>query len=91
MHTFLILFVLLFNNGYVASLYLFFSVLSQPVVAQYSFFCGNQTMFDQSSLTCTHPDEAVSCQEAEAFYEISNDEFFKIDEGTGISNNWSLE
>ena len=53
----------------------------QVLVAQYSFFCGNQTMFDQASLTCTRPDEAVACEEAEAFYEISNDEFFKIDEG----------
>ena len=66
-------------NQYMLAKCVFF--FRQTAVAQYSFFCGNQTMFDQASLTCTHPDGAVACQEAEAFYEISNDEFFKTNEG----------
>ncbi|KAL1474869.1 hypothetical protein MTO96_020441 [Rhipicephalus appendiculatus] len=31
---------------------------------QYSFFCGNQTVFNQLSLTCAHPEESVPCQNA---------------------------
>jgi len=44
---------------------------------QFSFFCGNQTVFDQASLTCTYVDEALDCAQAESFYASSNDQFFR--------------
>lgn len=50
--------------------------------AQFSFFCGNQTVFSQESLTCVHgQDAAFLCNEAEALYEASNGDFGKIPEG----------
>merc|ERR1712142_162977 len=38
---------------------------------QYSFFCGNQTVFNQESLTC---------DQAETLYDLSNADFGKIPE-----------
>jgi len=46
----------------------------------YSFFCGNQTVFSQDSLTCAHPESAYPCAEAEGYYDIVNAEFGKIPE-----------
>lgn len=42
----------------------------------FSFFCGNQTVFNQETLVCTHPDEAIPCQDAPLFYLI-NENFGK--------------
>lgn len=50
--------------------------------AQYSFFCGNQTVFSQDSLTCSHPEDAYPCSEAEGYYDIVNAEFGRIPEDT---------
>ncbi|XP_068242201.1 uncharacterized protein [Palaemon carinicauda] len=47
-------------------------------MAQYSFFCGNQTVFSQESLTCAHPQEAFPCEESETLYDLSNADFGKI-------------
>ncbi|XP_071448522.1 U-scoloptoxin(01)-Cw1a-like, partial [Hetaerina americana] len=44
-------------------------------MAHYSFFCGNLTMFNQESLTCTDPEDALPCNEAPNLYEIKNLEF----------------
>ncbi|XP_077553797.1 uncharacterized protein LOC144168726 [Haemaphysalis longicornis] len=41
-------------------------------VQQFSFFCGNQTMFNQLSLTCAFPEEAVPCQNAPDFYYVND-------------------
>ncbi|KAK7073964.1 hypothetical protein SK128_013279 [Halocaridina rubra] len=46
--------------------------------AQFSFFCGNQTVFSQESLTCAHPKEAFPCEESETLFDISNADFGKI-------------
>lgn len=49
----------------------------QPVLAetgevleynQWSFICGNQTVFDQSTLACSHPEDAIPCQDSLDFY-----------------------
>ncbi|XP_071552134.1 U-scoloptoxin(01)-Er1a-like [Panulirus ornatus] len=48
--------------------------------AQFSFFCGNQTVFSQESLTCAHPEEAFPCDQAETLYDLSNADFGKIPE-----------
>ncbi|KAH8019860.1 hypothetical protein HPB51_022961 [Rhipicephalus microplus] len=45
---------------------------------QYSFFCGNQTVFNQLSLTCAHPEESVPCQNAPDFFYI-NDNIGRLD------------
>ncbi|XP_068242617.1 U-scoloptoxin(01)-Cw1a-like [Palaemon carinicauda] len=50
--------------------------------AQFSFFCGNQTVFSQESLACSHPQEALPCSESEALFDISNADFGKIPEVT---------
>nr|XP_053655587.1 U-scoloptoxin(01)-Er1a-like [Cherax quadricarinatus] len=47
-------------------------------MAHFSFFCGNQTVFSQESLTCSHPQEAFPCDQAETLYELSNADFGKI-------------
>uniref|UniRef100_T1J0Q9 Chitin-binding type-2 domain-containing protein n=1 Tax=Strigamia maritima TaxID=126957 RepID=T1J0Q9_STRMM len=46
---------------------------------QYSFFCGNLTVFDQESLVCTYPDDAVPCSEASGIYDKVNRNFGNTD------------
>nr|XP_053633577.1 U-scoloptoxin(01)-Cw1a-like [Cherax quadricarinatus]XP_053633578.1 U-scoloptoxin(01)-Cw1a-like [Cherax quadricarinatus] len=48
--------------------------------AHFSFICGNETIFNQESLTCSHPEDAVPCEEATTLYDISNSEFGAIPE-----------
>ncbi|KAL7629957.1 UNVERIFIED_CONTAM: hypothetical protein RMT77_019924 [Armadillidium vulgare] len=50
----------------------------------YSFFCGNQTVFSQESLTCVHPADSFPCEEAESIYELSNADFGRIPEDNEI-------
>lgn len=38
---------------------------------QYSFICGNQTVFDQFSMTCATPDAAVPCAYAPEFFYLN--------------------
>ena len=46
--------------------------------AQWSFVCGNGTIFDQQTLTCNYPTDAFPCEEAAALYGAV--EFGKIEE-----------
>ena len=46
--------------------------------AQFSFACGNQTVFSQDSLTCNTPDAAFPCSEAASLYDSVNAEFGRI-------------
>ncbi|KAK7073963.1 hypothetical protein SK128_013278 [Halocaridina rubra] len=46
--------------------------------AHFSFICGNQTFFNQETLTCSHAEEALPCTEAEGLYERSNADFGRI-------------
>ncbi|XP_042897496.1 uncharacterized protein [Parasteatoda tepidariorum] len=39
---------------------------------QWSFLCGNQTLFNQLTLTCADPEDAVPCPEAPSFYNIND-------------------
>ncbi|XP_071547078.1 U-scoloptoxin(01)-Cw1a-like [Panulirus ornatus] len=48
--------------------------------AHFSFMCGNKTVFNQESLTCTFPEEAYPCQESSFIYDISNSQFGVIPE-----------
>ncbi|KAH6948424.1 hypothetical protein HPB50_024365 [Hyalomma asiaticum] len=41
-------------------------------VQQYSFLCGNQTVFNQMSLTCAFAEEAVPCQNAPDFFYVND-------------------
>ncbi|XP_054719819.1 U-scoloptoxin(01)-Cw1a-like [Uloborus diversus] len=38
---------------------------------QYSFLCGNQTVFNQLTFTCTYPEDAVPCIHAQDFYYLN--------------------
>lgn len=38
---------------------------------QYSFFCGQGTIFDQYTLTCQVPEKAIPCEYATVFYDIN--------------------
>lgn len=40
-------------------------------VRQYSFACGNQTIFNQLTLTCALPDDSIPCNLAPQFYPIN--------------------
>ena len=44
--------------------------------AQWSFICGNATVFDQQNLVCNHPEDAFPCDQAESLYNTV--EFGKI-------------
>ncbi|XP_053633581.1 U-scoloptoxin(01)-Cw1a-like [Cherax quadricarinatus] len=48
--------------------------------AHFTFACGNETVFDQESLVCSHKDLSFPCSEARTLYELSNSEFFRIPE-----------
>lgn len=37
----------------------------------FSFLCGNQTVFNQLSLTCAYEDDSVPCQNAKDFYYLN--------------------
>ena len=43
---------------------------------QWSFLCGNQTVFDQATLTCNHLSDALPCEQAARLY--NGVDFFKI-------------
>jgi len=54
-------------------------------VAHFSFVCGNRTVFSQFSLTCSHPEDAFPCDQAESLYDAVNAEFGKRLEDGGRS------
>lgn len=39
---------------------------------QYSFLCGNQTMFNQLTFTCSLPEDSVPCSEAPTFFYLND-------------------
>ena len=50
----------------------------------YSFLCGNQTVFNQLTLTCSHEDDSIPCGNAPDFFYVndnigSEDEVFLTD------------
>eukprot|EP00095_Tigriopus_kingsejongensis_P007124 snap_masked-scaffold1097_size63051-processed-gene-0.10 protein:Tk07124 transcript:snap_masked-scaffold1097_size63051-processed-gene-0.10-mRNA-1 annotation:"cuticle protein" len=45
--------------------------------AQWSFICGNGTIFDQQSLSCNYETDSVPCDQAESLYNLI--EFGKIE------------
>ncbi|XP_053655585.1 U-scoloptoxin(01)-Cw1a-like [Cherax quadricarinatus] len=48
--------------------------------AHFSFVCGNQTVFDQETLTCNHPAYAFPCDQAQSIYDSRNSLFGRVDE-----------
>ena len=38
-------------------------------VDQWSFICGNGTVFDQSILACNHVDDAIPCESSASFFD----------------------
>ncbi|XP_045612062.1 U-scoloptoxin(01)-Cw1a-like [Procambarus clarkii] len=48
--------------------------------AHFSFLCGNQTIFDQETLTCNHPAYAFPCDQASSLYDSRNSLFGRVDE-----------
>lgn len=38
---------------------------------QYSFMCGNQTIFNQFSMTCATREESLPCEYAPEFFELN--------------------
>ncbi|CAN8025064.1 unnamed protein product [Ixodes persulcatus] len=41
-------------------------------VQQYSFLCGNQTVFNQFSLTCALPEDAIPCRSSQDFFYLND-------------------
>lgn len=37
----------------------------------FSFFCGNQTVFDQQALVCANFQDALPCDQSESFYSVN--------------------
>merc|ERR1712168_539539 len=48
---------------------------------QYSFMCGEGSVFDQSKLTCVAESEAIPCQESSSFF-FTNEQFGRTEEKT---------
>jgi len=40
-------------------------------LAQYTFACGNQTVFNQFSMTCASPEEAIPCASSADFFYLN--------------------
>lgn len=40
-------------------------------VQQYSFMCGNQTVFNQFSLTCSLPEDSIPCRSSQDFFYLN--------------------
>lgn len=38
---------------------------------QWTFLCGNQTVFNQLSLTCSYEEESIPCQSAPSFFYLN--------------------
>lgn len=38
----------------------------------WSFICGNQTVFNQVTLSCSHPEDAVPCENVKDFYHVND-------------------
>ncbi len=45
---------------------------SKQQIMQYSFICGNNTIFDQLSLTCNHVEDSIPCESSPDFYYLNN-------------------
>ncbi|XP_023214565.1 uncharacterized protein LOC111617518, partial [Centruroides sculpturatus] len=43
----------------------------EPRTRQWSFICGNQTIFDQLTQTCAFPEDAVLCERAPEFFYLN--------------------
>ncbi|OQR79010.1 hypothetical protein BIW11_00215 [Tropilaelaps mercedesae] len=41
------------------------------VMQHFSFVCGNQTVFDQLSLSCAYPEDAIPCETARSFFYLN--------------------
>uniref|UniRef100_A0A4V2H8N0 U92-Liphistoxin-Lth1a_1 n=1 Tax=Liphistius thaleban TaxID=1905330 RepID=A0A4V2H8N0_9ARAC len=71
-----------FNNGYYADVdnncqifHICYSVANPDGTInnqQWSFVCGNQTVFNQLTFTCTHPEDSVPCIHAQDFYYLNS-------------------
>ncbi|XP_013792159.1 uncharacterized protein LOC106476036, partial [Limulus polyphemus] len=44
----------------------------EQIVSHWSFYCGNQTYFDQLTLTCGHYESIVPCPDAGSFYYVND-------------------
>ena len=44
----------------------------KSIIRQYSFVCGNGTIFNQLTLTCGDPEESLPCEDAPKYYKLNN-------------------
>ncbi|RWS14932.1 uncharacterized protein B4U79_14227, partial [Dinothrombium tinctorium] len=61
-------------------------------IEQYSFFCGNQTVFNQFSFTCADPKESIPCEMSRDFFYLNDrlgqeNELFHREEDVSSYNN----
>ena len=52
--------------------FIFFFVPFFQTTEQYTFACGNQTVFNQFSLTCDYEEDAVPCAQSSQFYYLND-------------------
>ena len=57
------------------------------VVRQFSFVCGNGTIFNQLTMICDAPDESIPCEDAPKFYRL-NSKFGHPDVPLHHGNDW---
>ncbi|XP_071512441.1 U-scoloptoxin(01)-Cw1a-like [Panulirus ornatus] len=51
----------------------------QIVTRQFSFMCGEGTVFDQERLVCDFPEGAISCDQSSSSYRRVNEFFGRLD------------
>jgi len=46
-------------------------IFVEQQIMQYSFICGNNTVFDQLTLTCNHVEDSIPCESSPDFYYLN--------------------
>ncbi|XP_063876309.1 uncharacterized protein LOC135109138 isoform X1 [Scylla paramamosain] len=60
-----------------------------PVTFQFSFFCNNNTVFSQDSMTCAWEDEALPCEFSPQLYKFNHNFFRKVPVKDGTGEKWA--
>ena len=60
------------------------------VIRQYSFVCGNGTMFNQLTMNCDDPNESLPCEDAPRFYRL-NDKIGNKEEPLHNGDDWESD
>ncbi|XP_063876335.1 uncharacterized protein LOC135109141 [Scylla paramamosain] len=68
---------------------LFPANFTTPYTLQYSFFCNNNTVFSQDTMTCAWEDEALPCEFSQELYKFNHNFFRRVLKEDGPGERWA--